>query len=1497
MPFFGTTKGKALRRTVAAAALAVAWYDNSFYDALAAGYDASRGEGFMPVLGPELITNGNFDVSIPAYSNNFISNGDFSSGATGWTAGGFATAGGAYTTDPTRLAVNVGGQAVITNSATLDFCFIEQQITGLTIGVEYQLTFDVISQSVTGAARVNTLNTLNPGGAVDQATAVGLNTVIFTAAATSYWVGIVVNSTTDNATMTVDNLAVTPTQIVNGNFASAPTYGSNIILNGDMSAADTGNPATGWAVFTGGTSTAVISGGVLTITPDNTNVCGVDQSFTTAIGTTYELRFTSTTNPVNVRIGTAQNGTQHNNSSPTAGTWAIRFTATATTTWIRFQKTTNGAVTVDNVSVQSFTQPSGWTLKLANAGTGFEYVTIVSGALSLFYDGTNTPTADQSITTVVGEQYEIQWTAGGGGTMASIGVGTAQGGTQNLNTIVPNAAGVFRVRFRALATTTWIRFAKISTGAAATVDDVTVKRISNGAALGFVPYGWENVSTPFVTSAGRGNITANNIKLEWPITTEVGKRYRLRYHATWTGFLGANAYTATNTGGTALGVSSNAGTTNTYTDLSFVATTTTTYINFNSNNTGGTIDDVSLKEMQTDIQGRTFGADIVVNSDFGTDITFSAEAVTNGSFTTDLSGWTNASVGTGTNTWNASGRADLSFTDASNRGGLVQQLTLTPGRVCKLSFQVLGTAPLTVGMSTNGTTNNISDQTNKANAVFTVYFVAGATNYIRIIPHDNATAGNRQIDAVSVQEITNGAAVGWLPAPTANNAAVGNSTPVIITGGTLRLQGDNVNGASADQALTTVVGQLYELTVVNATAFSANLLVGTSQGGNQIGSANSVIALSTTTTIRFTALTTTTWIRLWRSSTGTVQLDSATVRPITAFGKYLKRAATYDEIFALTAAATINRTYIDASGVMKTSHEDGLNLVANSNDLQLWTLTNGATAVKQAGPADTAYTTWSDTSGTLTSQIQTTGATTLLPKVNQVYSYRLRVKKDSENTIFRRFDFALSGGTTQFVACNLNTSTGAFFKFGTDFLDVTDGGTEWIIDARLTNNGTNTGWSITAYPCRTSLALNDSNNQGAPQGSVDVRQAQMNLGSTILPFFNTAGVGANGLGNGANQPRLTYKNGKRQLRVESQQRIQSLANGQLLGAAIGTPGTVPTSWSAMQAVTNGLTPSIAGLGNLPDGTAYIDIRIQGTASAAFNGFPFVPPPVVGNSILASNGSVWSSAVDIALVGGSLANVTALDFGVAGRTTSGGGLYFDVDPDPTPVNLLSAITSSMVRYSRTRTITSALGASRVAPDVRMSCASGAVIDFTVRLSKWQLEAGAYSSDYIPNYATSGTSTRTAETHQIGGAVLGLVSDTNGSIVVKGQMTNDTTANIRRILGGFTATAYLAADATAPNNVLRSHNNGNANIMTTTLLSGTFLSGFGAVWAFNPISRMISGNGAQSANDAVQPGSRTSMFIGRDQTNTGGTEGDMYMDFIGFSPERISDTLALGYAQAA
>lgn len=130
-----------------------------------------------------------------------------------------------------------------------------------------------------------------------------------------------------------------------------------------------------------------------------------------------------------------------------------------------------------------------------------------------------------------------------------------------------------------------------------------------------------------------------------------------------------------------------------------------------------------------------------------------SELVTNGTFDADISGWTATEAGSSSDppTWNASGSMNLFYNNSTNYGYAHQTLTLTPGKVYKVSATVAGGgAVIKVGTSANGT--QMANVAVAAGATANIVFMATQASCVLTLAGGSGGTG-RTIDNVSVREV------------------------------------------------------------------------------------------------------------------------------------------------------------------------------------------------------------------------------------------------------------------------------------------------------------------------------------------------------------------------------------------------------------------------------------------------------------------------------------------------------------------------------------------------------------------------------------------------------------------------------------------------------------------------------------------------------------------------------------------------------------------------
>jgi hypothetical protein len=246
----------------------------------------------------------------------------------------------------------------------------------------------------------------------------------------------------------------------------------------------------------------------------------------------------------------------------------------------------------------------------------------------------------------------------------------------------------------------------------------------------------------------------------------------------------------------------------------------------------------------------------------------------------------------------------------------------------------------------------------------------------------------------------------------------------------------------------------------------------------------------------------------------------------------------------------------------------------------------------------------------------------------------------------------------------------------------------------------------------------------------------------------------------ANVPRFTHD----PVTLESlgllveEQRANSIRNNTMVGAVAGTPGTLPTNWDGLGS-SQDLTRTVVGTG-VEDGINYVDIRWQGTLTSALANAVLATPDQQ-TQIVASNGQTWAGSWFVKVVGGSLANISALSISITERTSAGAFVAFGlagITPSGAPL--------AQQRYSYVKALDGGATTARVTTDIRVTASSGAAIDITLRIGLPQLEQGAFATSVIPTSATAVT--RSADVASItGSAFSGFYNQTEGTIYVDGR----------------------------------------------------------------------------------------------------------------------------------
>lgn len=225
---------------------------------------------------------------------------------------------------------------------------------------------------------------------------------------------------------------------------------------------------------------------------------------------------------------------------------------------------------------------------------------------------------------------------------------------------------------------------------------------------------------------------------------------------------------------------------------------------------------------------------------------------------------------------------------------------------------------------------------------------------------------------------------------------------------------------------------------------------------------------------------------------------------------------------------------------------------------------------------------------------------------------------------------------------------------------------------------------------------------------------------------------------GQDVPRLDYDPSTlaaRGLLIE-EQRTNGIRNNTMVGAAAGTPGTLPTNWVVVGGGLGTLTQTIVGVGT-SNGINYIDLRVNGTTSTTSYGLGFD----AFTQVAASASQTWTGSVYVAMVFGSTANISQIFQRVIDRDAAGANL------GSSSVDFMPTLSSTLTRVSLTRTL-AGVGTANVSNDILFAFSSGVAIDITLRIGLPQLEQGAFATSAIPT--TTAAATRAADVATMTGA---------------------------------------------------------------------------------------------------------------------------------------------------
>lgn len=365
--------------------------------------------------------------------------------------------------------------------------------------------------------------------------------------------------------------------------------------------------------------------------------------------------------------------------------------------------------------------------------------------------------------------------------------------------------------------------------------------------------------------------------------------------------------------------------------------------------------------------------------------------------------------------------------------------------------------------------------------------------------------------------------------------------------------------------------------------------------------------------------------------------------------------------------------------------------------------------------------------------------------------------KASELTSFRLGFIQRSAGPTYLGEVNYIFDLSA----GTVTASATAGTTPTSASGAITNVGG--GWyrcSVTATTTSAAAFISASirnNVTGDGASGLFVWGFQLSDSGSVDPYLpNATTVPASAITYGR---RLDYDPVTREaegLLIE-EQRTNSIRNNTMVGAAAGSPGTVPTNWLAATAGTTGVAISVAGVGT-ENGISYIDFRLNGTSDAT-GGDYFVANFEGFTSVAALNGQTWTLSSYVSLAGGSLSGLSAVQLRLSERSSAGSNLAESrqsITPTSAP---LAGQRQSFVRAN------SNASTAYLYPSLVVTRVPNAVIDVTFRIGLPQLEQGAFATSVIPT--TGAAATRSADVARvIGSNFFSVYNQTEGTLCSEG-----------------------------------------------------------------------------------------------------------------------------------
>lgn len=270
-------------------------------------------------------------------------------------------------------------------------------------------------------------------------------------------------------------------------------------------------------------------------------------------------------------------------------------------------------------------------------------------------------------------------------------------------------------------------------------------------------------------------------------------------------------------------------------------------------------------------------------------------------------------------------------------------------------------------------------------------------------------------------------------------------------------------------------------------------------------------------------------------------------------------------------------------------------------------------------------------------------------------------------------------------------------------------------------------------------------------------------------------------------------------------RVNSIRNNSMQNAVPGSPGTVPTNWQVSNFAA--LNQTIIGVA-APMGVDCIDFRFFGNSISSVIAIDPEPP----TQIVAAVGQTWACSGFLALTGGTLTNVTSIQFQIIWNTGAGAFISSTDSAD-----LSASLTETIQRFSVIGTAPATTGFVQLR--IKIVVVNPAAVDFTLRFGWPQLEQGA--SFTSPIRTISAAVTRAADVTNF---TAGFAPGASYTMYIQGTANVPTNVGASKTMGQIddgsnnNRLAFFVNTARAPRGLLASGGVTQSNMTTGSLTEG-------------------------------------------------------------------------------